>query len=317
VSRLALVALALAVCGCGAAPDGAALFQHRFTRADGLGPRFNRASCAACHSDPAPGGAGRGGLATALRAGRLGGGNAPAPAHSSDPDCPAGIPAGADVTSVRNAPALFGAGRIDAIPAGAIRAGAAVEPAAVRGRLGSGRFGWKADVPTLRAFVLRALHDELGVTTRRGSACAGPAGELDDRAARALTSYIAGLDDPRPPRRALPGAAVFARTGCGACHSPQLAGVPLYSDLLVHDMGPALDDRMRQGAADGREWRTAPLWGLGDRSRFLHDGRATSIEGAIRLHGGQAAAAARRFRELTGRDRRRLLAFLRSARSGG
>jgi CxxC motif-containing protein (DUF1111 family) len=308
--------LVVALAGCGAAPDGAALFTHRFSADDGLGPRFNRVSCVSCHGFPAPGGTGRGGLATALRAGRLGGGNGPAPAQTTDPACPAGIPAGADVTSVRNAPALFGAGRIDAIPAAAIRAGGAAEPAAVRGHPGSGRFGWKADVPSLHAFVVRALHDELGVTTGPSGRCAGPASELDPGAVRALTAYIAGLDAPAPPQAARPGATVFARTGCGACHTPQLAGVPLYSDLTVHDMGRALDDRMRQGAASGREWRTAPLWGVGDRSRFLHDGRATTIEAAIRLHGGQAAPAARRFRRLSPRDRARLLAFLTSAGEG-
>jgi CxxC motif-containing protein (DUF1111 family) len=306
-----MVGAVLLVAGCGATPDGAALFSHRFTAADGLGPRFNRASCAACHVD---GRTGRAGLAIALRAGRLGGANGPAQAHTTDPACPAGIPAGADVTSVRNAPSLLGSGRIDAIPAAAIRANAAAEPAAVRGHPGSGRFGWKADVPTLHAFVLRALHDELGVTTEPSDRCTGLSADLDPRAARALTAFIAGLDAPAPPRPELPGAAVFARTGCGACHTAEVAGVPLYSDLLVHDMGRALDDRMRQGAASGREWRTAPLWGLGDQSRFLHDGRATTVEAAIRLHGGQAAAAARRFRRLSRRDRRRLLAFLRSGR---
>ena len=65
--------------------------------------------------------------------------------------------------------------------------------------------------------------------------------------------------------------------------------VPLYSDLLLHDMGRALDDRVVQGSARGAEWRTAPLWGLSSRPRYLHDGRADSIEAAIVAHGGEAA----------------------------
>jgi CxxC motif-containing protein (DUF1111 family) len=91
---------------------------------------------------------------------------------------------------------------------------------------------------------------------------------------------------------------------------PSLGGVPLYSDLLLHDMGRALDDGFIQAAATGKDWRTAPLWGLSQRSRFLHDGRARSIEAAILAHGGEAEAMAQRFRALAAADRGALLAFL-------
>ena len=88
--------------------------------------------------------------------------------------------------------------------------------------------------------------------------------------------------------------------------------MPLYSDLLLHDMGRALDDRVVQGTARGAEWRTAPLWGLSSRPRYLHDGRADSIEAAIVAHGGEAATSARRFARLPAADRRALLDFLRT-----
>jgi CxxC motif-containing protein (DUF1111 family) len=109
---------------------------------------------------------------------------------------------------------------------------------------------------------------------------------------------------------------VFEDAGCVACHVPTLpAGdrdVPLYSDLLLHDMGPELDDAVVQGSARGRDWRTTPLWGLSDRTRFLHDGRADSLEAAILAHGGEADAARERFRSLSDDRLRSLLEFLRS-----
>jgi CxxC motif-containing protein (DUF1111 family) len=88
--------------------------------------------------------------------------------------------------------------------------------------------------------------------------------------------------------------------------------VNLYSDLLLHDMGPALDDHVVQGRASGSDWRTAPLWGLSSRTRYLHDGRATTLTAAIEAHGGEAAAARKRFIALPAKERANLLAFLQS-----
>jgi CxxC motif-containing protein (DUF1111 family) len=315
-----LAGLAVAGCADAARDDGAALFRHRFTRSEGLGPLFNRSACASCHGFPRAGGTGRAGLATALRVGRLPAGgdvrhSRPARARGGGPGCVPGIPADANASSVRNAPALFGLGEIAAIPAAAIRSNAASATPGVRGRPNLdghrlARFGWKADVATLHAFVATALRDELGVTSASapGGACDGAGRELDSTALQALTRYVATLPAPRR----VPVAAVFDRTGCGACHTPELAGVPLYSDLVLHDMGGALADGFAQGAATGRDWRTAPLWGLGERRRFLHDGRARTLVAAIRLHGGQAAPSARRFGRLSRDERRRLLAFLSS-----
>jgi CxxC motif-containing protein (DUF1111 family) len=86
--------------------------------------------------------------------------------------------------------------------------------------------------------------------------------------------------------------------------------IPLYSDLLLHDMGPDLEDGVVQAQAQGADWRTTPLWGLGERTRYLHDGRARTLQGAIQAHGGEAATAATNFRALTPADREALLAFL-------
>jgi CxxC motif-containing protein (DUF1111 family) len=335
-----------------AADRGRSLFTTKFTPEQGLGPVFNDQSCAGCHVTPAVGGVGRNGLATVVRIGRLtrgtfvvGHGGPVAPAHAiSELGVPcsrqAGIPAGVNVTSVRNAPPLFGSALIDAIPDDVIRAGAIARGDGVRGRPNVvrgpdgrervGRFGWKAHVPTLELFVAEAFRSELGLTSplaaatarssteAAGGACAekSPASEVDRKDLTAVVAFLAALPVPAPKHAAPAGATVFQQTGCAACHVPALpAGsrdVALYSDLLVHDMGRALDDGVVQGAAAGADWRTTPLWGLSDRTRFLHDGRARSLEAAILDHGGEAQRARQRFRSLPDGARRSLLAFLRT-----
>jgi CxxC motif-containing protein (DUF1111 family) len=124
---------------------------------------------------------------------------------------------------------------------------------------------------------------------------------------------------------------VFVQIGCATCHQPVLTTgySPIdalsyqtfnpYTDLLVHDMGPGLDDGYTEGNAKTSEWRTAPLWALGlapnvqgGNTYLLHDGRAHSIEQAIELHGGEAAAAENRFSALSTTDRNALIAFLKS-----
>lgn len=332
--------------------NGAQLFSTKFTAAQGLGPLFNARSCSACHGFPTAGGVGRNGLATELRVGRLNGpgsqalsglGGPFARAHSiselgSSCRLAPGIPAGDNLSSVRNSPPLFGDGLIDSIPDHVILARVAVErragvdgvPNKVRTPDGSaaiGRFGWKGDVPTLRDFVGQALRNELGITSpiaphdfvpsgARG--CGGDSSRPEVGAAvvSALTAFVSSLPAPRPKTSPAGGAEVFTQSGCAVCHVPTLQSgatrVHLYSDLLLHDMGPALDDRIVEGTADGAQWRTAPLWGLHARTRYLHDGRATTLRAAILAHGGQAALARRRFLALTLRDQRLLLEFLES-----
>jgi CxxC motif-containing protein (DUF1111 family) len=112
------------------------------------------------------------------------------------------------------------------------------------------------------------------------------------------------------------GQQVFQSIGCANCHAPVLPGPgargPLYlfSDLLLHDMGPALADQMQQASALGNEWRTMPLWGVSERGRFLHDGRALTLADAIAAHGGQAQHARDLFVALSPPDMLALLEFL-------
>jgi CxxC motif-containing protein (DUF1111 family) len=124
---------------------------------------------------------------------------------------------------------------------------------------------------------------------------------------------------------------LFTSTGCASCHVPTLRtgahplaalsqrDVTLYSDLLLHDMGDGLADNRGDGSASGREWRTAPLWGtrlvpsfLNGRHYYLHDGRARTLDEAIRLHGGEAQRARDAFVALTPSQRSALLDFVGS-----
>jgi len=112
------------------------------------------------------------------------------------------------------------------------------------------------------------------------------------------------------------GGRLFISVGCAKCHVPALpAGdreVTLYSDLLLHEMGPALDDKIVQGEATGRDWRTAPLAGLRLRGRYLHDGRATTLRDAILAHGGEAEIVRDRFFDLSEANREAIYRFLGS-----
>lgn len=110
------------------------------------------------------------------------------------------------------------------------------------------------------------------------------------------------------------GRQIFIAVGCAKCHVPSLQGtrgpVVLYSDLLLHNMGPGLDDKVMQGEATGADWRTTPLVGLGLRQRFLHDGRGETLRDAILHHGGEAEIVRRRFFELDPEDQEEVYRFL-------
>lgn len=330
IASTLLVAAAALLVGCGVGvlggvadgPRGAALFRQAFTTDQGLGPLFNKTACQDCHNTPAVGGGGPRGLSTVLRVGRLGEGGYDPMAGQGGPVARAhsiaeqgqtcalqpGVPPGANVTSVRNAPQLFGAGQIDAIPDSAILAQGG-RTNAIDGRVG--RFGWKADTASLRQFVGDAFRNELGLTNPLAprdlvAGCGAEQLDLGASAIDAVTEFIAGLQAPS----AVEPVALFQQTGCASCHVPTLAGASLYSDLQLHDMGRALDDGVVQAQARGQDWRTTPLWGLRQRERFLHDGRARTIEAAILAHSGEAEPVMERFRALSIADRQALLSFL-------
>jgi CxxC motif-containing protein (DUF1111 family) len=201
-----------------------------------------------------------------------------------------------------------------------------------------GRFGWKATQPTVASQTVAALEADMGVTASGPDAEMGAA-ELADMIFYNRTIAVPvgrSFEEARVER----GAAIFEHVGCTGCHTPTQRSGPdtavrsdrnggneavaaladqtfhPFTDLLLHDLGPGLDDGMVEGDAAGSEWRTAPLWGLGRRVEttrrraFLHDGRARTPTEAILWHDGEAAASRRRFEALSPRDRADLAAFL-------
>ena len=211
-----------------------------------------------------------------------------------------------------------------------------------------GRFGRKAQTSSLLEQTVEAYHQDMGITSdfqpreNHNPLSTTPA-EAADRVVdpevppatvQAVVHYLRTLAPPRPGNETelrREGRALFATVGCGGCHvqtlqtGPSLIAalanqpVELYSDLLLHDMGDALADNRPDGGASGREWRTAPLWGLrlmreflNGQALLLHDGRARTVEEAILLHGGEAQRARNAFAALTDAQRRALLDYVES-----
>lgn len=231
--------------------------------------------------------------------------------------------------SLRLAPSLRGIGLIARIPQGAIQSAAAEpKPDGVTGQVPTGRFGLRGTHGDLASQTSEAFLLDLGLATLdhpepwgdctpaqrdcrhalQGASAEGGA-ELDQPVVAAIVSYLEALPPPAPSASPDPvGRDLFASTGCTACHRPSLAGVPAWSDLLLHRMGDGLAD------GGGDAWRTAPLWGLGARLRgkapLLHDGRARDALEAILWHDGEAAAARERFAALAPGRRDALFRFL-------
>ena len=143
--------------------------------------------------------------------------------------------------------------------------------------------------------------------------------ELSEQDLFDLVSFAMLLAAPEPEsldEETRSGEAVFERIGCAACHVRGLVSprglIPLYSDLLLHDMGPELADGVRMKEASGSEFRTQPLWGVAATGPYLHDGRADTVEEAIDAHGGEGEASRDAFRALPAGERRQLLAFVAS-----
>lgn len=209
-----------------------------------------------------------------------------------------------------------------------------------------GRFGWKAQQASLLSFAGDAYVNEMGITSRlfpnenapNGDAArlaqydhvADPEDSVDPATGKGDIDVAADFMRLLAPPPALPlgpsalrGATVFVQAACAGCHQPQMrtganriaaldrVPVNLYSDLLLHDMG-ALGDGIEQGTARGGEFKTPPLWGLRASGPYLHDGRAASVDAAIRAHDGEAARSREAYRRLTPAQRQQLLAFLAS-----
>ena len=199
------------------------------------------------------------------------------------------------------------------------------------------RFGWKAQNKSLLLFSGEAYNVEVGVTNElfpqereEDPACAAnPLIEsTGDIIAQAAFMRFLAPPSPAPPTpSSTRGSALFNQVGCALCHTPTLTtgaasspalsqqAVNPYSDLATHHMGQGLDDGITQGNAQGQDFRTAPLWGLGDRIFLLHDGRTRDLAEAIRQHdspGSEAHQVTLNYNALSAGQKQDLLNFLRS-----
>jgi CxxC motif-containing protein (DUF1111 family) len=217
---------------------------------------------------------------------------------------------------------------------------------AATGKTLIGRFGWKAQQATLLSFAGDAYLNEMGITNRLFPVENAPNGNtqllaqydtvvdpedvIDPATGRGDIDRVADFmrylgAPPRPPlsNSAAMGRSVFQNTGCAVCHVPLMMTGPnkvaalnqqevwLFSDLLLHDMG-TLGDGIAQGTADVRDMKTAPLWGLRASAPYLHDGRAMTIDDAIKAHDGEAKASKDRYMKLSKQQVQQLIDFLMS-----
>lgn len=264
------------------------------------------------------------------------------------------------IVSPRIALPVFGVGLLEAVPETALFALADPEDEdgdGISGRIRVvksgdfqtvGRFGWKADQPSVRLQTAAAFRDDMGITSslfseeNHSSAQSerwkelpeDPSPDVSDRTLERVVVYLQSLAPPAARNTENPdfakGKAIFHSVGCADCHLPELktgeeallpelAGqiIRPYTDLLLHDMGKGLADPAGSGP-DRAEWRTPPLWGIGlnqavnGNAFYLHDGRALSIEEAILWHGGEGDRSREKYKALSKAERSRLLGFLNS-----
>ncbi len=212
-----------------------------------------------------------------------------------------------------------------------------------------GRFGWKANVATLKEQNAGAFHGDIGITSSifpqenitanqqstLGNLPNGGTPEIDDITLEKVSNYTKMLSVParREPKNeeVLQGKQLFMQLNCKSCHNPSFVtgnNSPIsalnnqkifpYTDLLLHDLGEDLADNRTDFKANGREWRTPPLWGIGmlqtvnKHTFLLHDGRARNIEEAILWHGGEAENQKNAFKNLSKQERNAVIKFLNS-----
>jgi len=201
------------------------------------------------------------------------------------------------------------------------------------------RFGKKAATFDLLQQTVSAYNQDIGITSSFEPTDVFSGIETDpevpDKTVRDVVAYLQTLKLPvqrdQDNPEIIEGEALFTRIGCADCHIQTLktgySSIEAlsdktfhpYTDLLLHDMGPGLDDGYTEGSATTSEWRTPPLWGLGlspdsqgGQYFLLHDGRATSIEQAVEMHGGEGTTARNNFMTLSPAEKNKLVKFLKS-----
>ncbi len=270
-------------------------------------------------------------------------------------------PLGAEtMTSVRIAQPIFGLGLLEAVSEHTLMDIARSQKAlgfngrtnyvwdSINQRTALGRFGWKANQPSLKQQIVAAAIGDMGVASRFSpdqncppvqTICArhlpGNVPELSTHEVDTLELWLRGL--AVPARRDMhdpdvqKGAQLFTQAQCAVCHVPELRTgafpkmrqlsnqtLRAFTDMLLHDMGDELSDGRPDFLAGSRDWRTPPLWGLGlsqtvsGSTAMLHDGRARNVAEAILWHGGEAARSRESFRDMPKADREALVKFVQS-----
>ena len=289
-------------------------FQRAYTPAEGLGPHYNQTACSNCHDQP-----------------NLGGGSDMShkvlvifdpPTFDGTvgqitlPGFAPPAPSAKAIKVFNRPPPLYGLGLFETIPEAELRA--SCDPTdkdgdGVTGHLNRqgeptvGRFGFRGHAQTLQKFVGNALQGEMGIANM-GTDCSVtqvdgdkvPDPEVPYSVVEDLVAYVGGLAPPPRDGDHPAGRKVFDALGCGSCHRPETAkGVPAFTDLCLHHMGPQFDTKAKDIEAQGDEFRSAPLWGLRFRKAYFHDDRASELGQAIEMHGGEAERAAGKYRALS------------------
>jgi formylglycine-generating enzyme required for sulfatase activity/subtilisin-like proprotein convertase family protein len=352
--------------------DGRQAYITPLTLAQGLGPAFNRHSCVDCHETPIGGWSSI--KVTHFGLESPGGfdflehlGGPVLQADAIGDDCRELVPAVANHIRERVTPSVLAFGLVEAIPDAALLALADPNDANGDGISGRahmvqplesptgpqrvGRFGWKAQIATVRSFSGDAARTEMGLTNAVVTEETAPNGdqsqldacdtipELEDRSIGGAATFVDRVTDfqrflappPQSPRGGMTGETIFTQIGCAACHTPSfttgtdpaiepaLRGRTIrpYSDFLLHDMG-ALADGIPDGQALPREMKTPPLWNLHTRPVLLHDGSvfqgdfATKVTAAVLAHAGEATTSRNAFQALPPASKAQVLAFLDS-----
>ncbi len=319
---------------------GREVFDANFTVDHGLGANFNADSCRACHQDPVIGGAG--GIDTSVV--RFGAwsdegdyddlGMAALPRVVLPGESPIRLPDSTTDIELRQPPTALGLGLIDGISDESILAledPDDLDGDGISGRArvlddGSlGKYGWKAQIPTIYDFVADAALNELGVTIDAetsdftvaddGDGISDP--EMGQDETDAIEFFLLNTvphqrKTPTDAEQAAEGEQHFTDVGCASCHVPELDGVPAFSDFLLHDVVP--EDTPLVDQEEGllpSEFRTPPLWGLSDTAPYLHNGSAETVEDAILMgHAGESAASVEAYEALGADEQAALVAFL-------
>ena len=300
-------------------------FKRDFSQGYGLGPAFSSDACSNCHGAPVIGGHGAtdrdvwlvytaDGEPAGTKDGAVRNAYVFASQHVPDPQ-------GA-VFVRRNAPAVFGAGLFERVDDDVLRGLADPDDAdgdGISGKTaelddGVGRYGWKAQHADVESTVAACAWNHQGLTRLRSDADNDADPELVDDEWIPLTTYVRLLAPPRPTGEH--DDALAQELGCLGCHvrtlESDLGPLPAYTDLLLHDMGPELAEALDVAGVGEQEFRTPALWGVGMGRPWLHDGRAETLDAAIRAHGGEAAATSAAYAALDEGGQAELVAWLES-----